>query len=59
MQLAFSLNMKICRNRWEKDGHVSRECWRKAGHLGLLGLDIPMDDYPGDFLDSVVSIEEQ
>jgi acyl-CoA dehydrogenase len=46
--------------RWEKEGQVSREVWRKAGEAGLLLNDIP-EDYGGagaDFLFSAVMIEE-
>ena len=46
--------------RWEKDGQVSREVWRKAGGDGLLLTDIP-EEYGGggaDFLYSAVMIEE-
>jgi acyl-CoA dehydrogenase len=46
--------------RWEKEGQVSREVWRKAGDAGLLLTDIP-EAYGGagaDFLYSAVMIEE-
>jgi len=46
--------------RWEKEGQVSREVWRKAGEAGLLLSDIP-PEYGGagaDFLYSAVMIEE-
>jgi acyl-CoA dehydrogenase len=46
--------------RWEKEGQVSREVWRKAGEAGLLLTDIPAE-YGGagaDFLFSAVMIEE-
>ena len=46
--------------RWEKDGQVSREVWKKAGAEGLLMTDIP-EEYGGggaDFLFSAVMIEE-
>ena len=46
--------------RWEKEGQVSREVWRKAGEAGLLLTDIP-ENYGGagaDFLFSAVMIEE-
>jgi acyl-CoA dehydrogenase len=46
--------------RWEKEGQVSREVWRKAGAAGLLLNDIP-EEYGGagaDFLFSAVMIEE-
>ena len=44
--------------RWEKEGQVSREVWRKAGAAGLLLTDIP-EEYGGagaDFLYSAVMI---
>ena len=46
--------------RWEKEGQVNREVWRKAGEAGLLLTDIP-EEYGGggaDFLYSAVMIEE-
>jgi acyl-CoA dehydrogenase len=46
--------------RWEKEGQVSREVWRKAGDAGLLLTDAP-EEYGGagaDFLYSAVTIEE-
>lgn len=46
--------------QWEKDGHVSREVWLKAGEQGLLCASIP-EEYGGpggDFLMSVILIEE-
>ena len=46
--------------RWDKEGQVSREVWRKAGEAGLLLTDIP-EEYGGagvDFLFSAVMIEE-
>ena len=46
--------------RWDKQGHVDREVWRKAGNAGLLLTDTP-EDYGGggaDFLYSAVMIEE-
>jgi acyl-CoA dehydrogenase len=46
--------------RWEKEGQVSREVWKKAGDAGLLLTDIP-EEYGGagaDFLYSAVMIEE-
>ena len=46
--------------RWEKEGQVSREVWRKAGEAGLLLTDMP-EEYGGggaDFLYSAVMIEE-
>jgi acyl-CoA dehydrogenase len=46
--------------RWEQQGVVDREVWRKAGESGLLLTNIP-EDYGGggaDFLTSVIMIEE-
>ena len=46
--------------RWEKQGVVDREVWRKAGDAGLLLTNIP-EEYGGgggDFLTSVILIEE-
>jgi acyl-CoA dehydrogenase len=46
--------------RWEKEGQVSREVWKRAGAEGLLLTDIP-EEYGGagaDFLYSAVMIEE-
>ncbi|HEY0755570.1 MAG TPA: acyl-CoA dehydrogenase family protein [Ktedonobacteraceae bacterium] len=47
--------------QWEKDGHVSRDLWRKAGEQGFLGLQVP-EEYGGagvdDYRYSVVMMEE-
>jgi acyl-CoA dehydrogenase len=46
--------------RWEKEGQVDREVWKKAGAQGLLMTDTP-EEYGGagaDFLYSAVMIEE-
>lgn len=46
--------------QWEKDGHVSRDAWRKAGENGLLCAAMP-EEYGGagaDFLFSMVVMEE-
>ncbi len=46
--------------KWEKEGMVSREVWKKAGEAGLLCPDIPIE-YGGsgaDFLYNVIIIEE-
>jgi alkylation response protein AidB-like acyl-CoA dehydrogenase len=46
--------------RWEKQGQVDREVWKKAGAQGLLMTDTP-EEYGGagaDFLYSAVMIEE-
>jgi len=47
--------------KWEEDGIVPRELWRKAGAQGLLGMTMP-EEYGGagaDFLYSAILIEEQ
>jgi alkylation response protein AidB-like acyl-CoA dehydrogenase len=46
--------------QWEKDGHIDRELWRKAGEAGMLCSHLP-EAYGGmaaDFLYSAVVIEE-
>src|SRR5262245_66588182 len=46
--------------RWEKEGQVSREVWRKAGEARLLLTDVP-EEYGGaaaDFIYSAVMIAE-
>lgn len=45
---------------WERQGHVPRELWRKAGTLGLLCPAIPAEygGGGGDFLLSVIVTEE-
>ena len=46
--------------QWEKDGHVDRQLWSKAGEAGMLCSHIP-EEYGGmaaDFLYSTVVIEE-
>jgi alkylation response protein AidB-like acyl-CoA dehydrogenase len=46
--------------KWEKDGVVSRDVWRKAGEAGLLLANVP-EEYGGggsDFAMSAVVIEE-
>jgi alkylation response protein AidB-like acyl-CoA dehydrogenase len=47
--------------QWEKDGHVSRELWLKAGEQGFLGLNVP-EEYGGagvdDYRYSVIMMEE-
>jgi alkylation response protein AidB-like acyl-CoA dehydrogenase len=48
-------------DQWEKDGCVSRDLWRKAGALGLLGINLPAEHgggEAGDFRYSTVVIEE-
>ena len=47
--------------KWEEEGMVPRELWRKAGAQGLLGMTMP-EQYGGagaDFLYSAILIEEQ
>ena len=47
--------------QWEKDGHVSRELWLKAGQQGFLGLNVP-EEYGGagvdDYRYSAIMMEE-
>ncbi|CAL1545006.1 unnamed protein product [Lymnaea stagnalis] len=47
--------------KWENDGQVSRECWEKAGQMGLLGVATPEEHggLGGDFLTSSIVMEEQ
>ena len=46
--------------QWEKDGHVSREIWRRAGAAGFLLASLPeeLGGPGGDFLMSAILIEE-
>lgn len=47
-------------DKWEKNGMVSREIWKRAGELGLLCLDMP-EQYGGaglDFTFNALFIEE-
>src|SRR6476620_5078844 len=47
--------------KWEEEGIVPRELWRKAGEQGLLCMTMP-EEYGGagaDFLYSAIMIEEQ
>ncbi|MEM9061781.1 MAG: acyl-CoA dehydrogenase family protein [Pseudomonadota bacterium] len=46
--------------QWEKDGHISREAWQKAGEAGLLCASLPenLGGPGGDFLMSAIMIEE-
>jgi alkylation response protein AidB-like acyl-CoA dehydrogenase len=50
-----------CHDKWEEDGIIDRELWRRAGATGLLGLDAP-EDLGGaaqpDFRYTAVFIEE-
>ncbi len=52
--------IKPYHDEWEKQGHVSYELWKKAGELGLLCMDMPIE-YGGsgfDFSFSAMFIEE-
>lgn len=63
---------ELCRNfykekvlpfhaQWELDGQVSREVWKQAGELGMLGVTVP-EKYGGSGLDALyaaVNWEEQ
>ncbi|MFC3979646.1 acyl-CoA dehydrogenase family protein [Streptosporangium jomthongense] len=48
-------------DRWEKDGIVPREVWRKAGEIGMFGFGVP-EEYGGagikDFRYNTVIVEE-
>lgn len=46
--------------RWRKDGCVSREAWKRAGEMGLLGISTPeaYGGMGGDFRHETVLIEE-
>jgi alkylation response protein AidB-like acyl-CoA dehydrogenase len=47
--------------QWEKDGQISRECWREAGQQGLLCMTMP-EKYGGagqDILSAAIVWEEQ
>jgi alkylation response protein AidB-like acyl-CoA dehydrogenase len=48
-------------DRWEKDGIVPREAWKKAGELGMFGFSVP-EEYGGagitDFRFNTVILEE-
>ncbi|GAB2964715.1 acyl-CoA dehydrogenase family protein [Nonomuraea fastidiosa] len=47
--------------RWEKDGIVPREVWKKAGELGMFGFSVPVE-YGGagvkDFRYNAIIVEE-
>jgi alkylation response protein AidB-like acyl-CoA dehydrogenase len=47
--------------QWEKDGHVARELWLKAGQQGFLGINVP-EEYGGSGIDdyrySAIMMEE-
>ncbi|GGY45780.1 acyl-CoA dehydrogenase [Bacterioplanes sanyensis] len=48
-------------DEWEKQGHISREAWKKAGDAGILCTHLP-EEYGGsnvDFRYSAIAIEEQ
>ena len=46
--------------RWEREGQVSRELWRKAGELGLLCMGLPAElgGSQADFGHSAVMVQE-
>ncbi|MEV0197310.1 acyl-CoA dehydrogenase family protein [Nonomuraea sp. NPDC050691] len=48
-------------DRWEKDGLVPREVWKKAGEIGMFGFSVP-EEYGGagvtDFRYNTVIVEE-
>jgi acyl-CoA dehydrogenase len=46
--------------RWEREGQVSRELWRKAGELGLLCMGLPTElgGSQADFGHSAVVVQE-
>ncbi|SFI17029.1 Acyl-CoA dehydrogenase [Streptosporangium canum] len=48
-------------DRWEKDGIVPREVWKKAGEIGMFGFGVP-EEYGGagitDFRYNAVIVEE-
>jgi acyl-CoA dehydrogenase len=46
--------------RWEREGQVSRELWRKAGELGLLCMGLPTElgGSQADFSHSAVLVQE-
>lgn len=48
-------------DKWENDGQVSREIWERAGEMGLLGVNTPMElgGIGGDFLMAAIVMEEQ
>jgi len=57
----FEKEVKPHHDQWEEDDQVSRECWLKAGELGMLGVMAP-EEYGGLGLDcrySAVVWEEQ
>uniref|UniRef100_A0A2P2HZ76 Long-chain specific acyl-CoA dehydrogenase n=1 Tax=Hirondellea gigas TaxID=1518452 RepID=A0A2P2HZ76_9CRUS len=57
----FNDEVKPFHKQWEKDGQVSRECWERAGELGLLGVDTPEEHggCGGTFLEAAIVLEEQ
>lgn len=57
----FATEVMPYHDEWEEKGHISRECWQKAGELGYLCMTVP-EAYGGpgaDFLYSVIMMEEQ
>lgn len=47
-------------DKWEREGRIPREVWKKLGDMGLLGLDHPaaFGGLEADFFSSVVFLEE-
>ena len=47
--------------RWEKQGHVDRSVWEKAGEMGLLGVNTPAEQggIGADILHAAIVWEEQ
>jgi len=50
----FEEEVKPHHAQWEEDGKVSRECWLKAGKLGLLGS-ATSEEYGGSGVDTLYS----
>uniref|UniRef100_T1JLT5 Long-chain-acyl-CoA dehydrogenase n=1 Tax=Strigamia maritima TaxID=126957 RepID=T1JLT5_STRMM len=57
----FKDEVKPNEDKWAKAGQVDRELWLKAGKLGLLGIDTPIElgGSGADFLMASIVMEEQ